>query len=89
MIKFFYITNNSAVARIAEKAGVDRVFVDLETIGKAQRQGGMDTVQSHHSLEDVKVIKEVLTTSELLVRSNPIHAGSKVEIDTIISHGAD
>ena len=45
MLKLFYITKDPAVARIAQAAGVDRIFVDMEYIGKAQRQGGMDTVQ--------------------------------------------
>lgn len=39
-----YITNRPEVAHIAELSGVDRIFVDLETIGKQERQGGMDTV---------------------------------------------
>lgn len=89
MLKLMYITNRPEIARIAEKAGVDRIFVDLETIGKHERQGGMDTVQSHHVLADVLAIRHVLTTSELLVRSNPIHPKSDEEIDTIIQYGAD
>src|SRR5699024_12402830 len=36
-------------ASIAEQAGVDRIFIDLETVGKQLRQGGMNTVQSHHT----------------------------------------
>ena len=89
MIQLFYITNKPEVALVAEAAGVDRIFVDLETIGKAQRQGGMDTVQSRHNLDDVRNIREVLGKAKLLVRSNPIHQGSKQEIDTIIRNGAD
>ena len=89
MLQFFYITNKPEVARIAESCGVDRIFVDLETIGKHARQGGMDTVQSHHSLEDVRIIKQLLTKSKLIVRSNPIHEGSPEEINTIVENGAD
>ena len=90
-----YITNKPEIALIAETAGVDRIFVDLEYIGKADRQGGMDTVQSHHTINDAKKIKSVLTTSELLVRCNPIHeqtsdyCSSKEEIDSVILAGAD
>ena len=90
-----YITNDPEVATIAESAGVDRIFVDLEYIGKADRQGGMDTVQSHHSIGDIKKIKAVLKTSELLVRCNPLHdstnsyCSSKEEIDSIVDAGAD
>jgi hypothetical protein len=90
-----YITNNVEVAKIAESVGVDRIFVDMEYIGKSERQGGMDTVQSHHTFEDIKNIRSALTKSELLVRCNPIHdataeyCSSKEEIDGIIECGAD
>lgn len=93
-LKLMYITNLPEVAKIAEAAGVDRIFVDLEYIGKNLRQGGMDTVQSKHTLEDVKCISEVLETAELLVRVNPIHdatedyTSSQEEIDTAIQNGA-
>ncbi len=94
-LKLMYITNRSEIAQIAETAGVDRIFVDLEYIGKSERQGGMDTVQSRHTLDDVKKISEAITTAELLVRVNPIHdatdsyTSSEEEIDTAIKNGAD
>lgn len=94
-LKLMYITNNPEVALIAEHAGVDRIFVDLEYIGKADRQGGMDTVQSDHTLQDVKRISQVLSKADLLVRVNPIHeateeyCSSKEEIETAIANGAD
>ena len=84
-----YITNDENVAKIADKHGVDRIFVDLEQIGKQERQGGMDTVQSKHTLDDVKKIKKCLNKSELFVRSNPIYQNSKEEINTIVENGAD
>ena len=34
LLKLMYITNNVDVAKIAENSGVDRIFVDLEVIGK-------------------------------------------------------
>lgn len=89
MLKLFYITKDPAVARIAQAAGVDRIFVDMEYIGKAQRQGGMDTVQNHHTVEDVARLRPVLDQAELLVRVNPVHPGSKDEIDRVIAAGAD
>lgn len=88
-IKLMYITNKAEIAQIAENVGVDRIFVDLETVGKQARQGGMDTVQSHHSLDDIAEIKSVLKTAELLVRSNPIYENSENEIETIVKNGAD
>ena len=94
-LKLMYITNRCDIARIAEDSGVDRIFVDLEYIGKTDRQGGMDTVQSKHTLNDVAMLSGVLSSSELLVRINPIHeatkeyCSSKEEIDTAIANGAD
>lgn len=94
-IKLMYITNQTEVAKIAEHAGVDRIFVDMEYIGKAERQGGMNTVQNHHTVEDVRTIKNAVTTSEVMVRINPIHhatdeyCSSKEEIDAVIKAGAD
>lgn len=94
-LELMYITNRTDVALLAEKAGVDRVFVDMEYIGKDKRQGGLDTVQSHHTVEDVRKLRSVLTVSKLLVRCNPIHPATKDylssarEIDLIVEAGAD
>lgn len=94
-LKLMYITNNPKVAVIAENSGVDRVFVDMEYIGKSDRQGGMDTVQSHHTLEDIAKIKSVVKKAKVLARINPIHdatseyCSSKEEIDGAIKNGAD
>lgn len=88
-LKLMYITNKPAVALVAEEAGIDWIFIDLERIDKEKRQGGMDTVQSHHTLDDVKVMSQVLTQAKLLVRCNHIYEKSKQEIDTIVENGAD
>lgn len=84
-----YITNDSHVAQIADRAGVDRIFVDLETVGKDKRQGGMNTVQSHHTMDDVKRLRGDLRNAELLVRVNQIYENSEEEINTVIENGAD
>ncbi len=73
----------------AQHAGVDRIFYDLEYIGKAERQHGRNTVKSNNRLDDIPKVRSVVTTSELLVRTNPIHAYSKDEIETAIKYGAD
>lgn len=95
MLKLMYITNNSEIAKIAENVGVDRIFIDMEYIGKTLRQGGMDTVQSHHTINDIKKIKCSINKSKIIVRCNPIHestsdyCSSKEEINDIIKSGAD
>lgn len=94
-LKLMYITNKPAVAKIAEEVGVDWIFIDMEFIGKDSRQGGLDTVQNHHTIDDIKNIRKVITKSKVLVRVNPIHEAlpdypsSKDEIDAAINAGAD
>ena len=85
----FYITNRPEVALIAEKYGVDRVWIDLETLGKENRQKNMNTVKSHHNVEDIAIIKPLLTKAEMLVRINSWYEGSKEEIEAVIAAGAD
>ena len=95
MLKLMYITNRPEIARIVENAGVERIFIDMEYIGKTDRQGGMDTVQCHHTIEDIRAIKKALTKSKIMTRCNPIHeatseyCSSKEEIDAAIEAGAD
>ena len=89
MLNLMYITKDPRVAAIADGAGVDRIFLDLETVGKAQRQGGMDTVQSHHTPADVGAVRSVLKRSELLVRINPIYSGTEDEIEAVLDNGAE
>ena len=95
MLKLMYITNRPEIAQIAESAGVDRIFVDMEFIGKDQRQKGLDTVKSHHTVQDVAAIRAAVTKAQVLVRVNPIHealpdyVSSRDEIDTVVAAGAD
>lgn len=85
----FYITNRPEVALIAEKYGVDRVWIDLETLGKEERQRGMNTVKNHHTVADITMIKPLLTKAEMMVRVNPWYEGSKEEIENVIAANAD
>lgn len=88
-IKLMYITNSIEVAMIAQKVGVDRIWIDMEYIGKDVRQAGMDTVKSHHTIEDIKKIRPIIDRAELMVRVNPIHEYSEKEINDTIEAGAD
>lgn len=94
-LTLMYITNNPTIAEIAQAAGVDRIWVDMEYIGKEERQGGMDTVKSFHTIEDVKKMRSVVKSAELLVRINPVHdktdeyIGTEEEIEQTIAAGAD
>lgn len=101
MLNLMYITNRPEIAQIAEENGVDWIFVDMEFIGKDNRQGGLDTVQNHHTIEDVRRVKASVKKAKVLVRVNPIHKSmmnadgtiaymdSKTEIESAIEAGAD
>lgn len=94
-LKLMYVTNRQDVALIAQNAGVDRIFIDMEYIGKDLRQGGMDTLQQKFTCDDIRNVKKVLTTTECIARCNPMHdeardyCSSEEEIEGIVESGAD
>lgn len=88
-LKLMYITNRPDVAKIAEENTVDRIWVDLESMGKVERQGHVNSVKSNHTIDDVSAIRAAISKAQLLVRVNPLWEGSKAEIDEVISRGAD
>jgi 2-keto-3-deoxy-L-rhamnonate aldolase RhmA len=88
-MKVILITNDPVLASHAESAGVDRVMVDLEIIGKIKRQRNLDTLISNHTLSDISDIRPCLSKTELMVRINPLNPGSRHEIDQVIALGAD
>jgi len=88
-MKLFFITNSVELASFAVNNGVDRIFVDLEVLGKSQRQGHLDTVISRHSVFDVAALRPFVPRGGLLVRVNPLHDGTDEEIDRVIQAGAD
>lgn len=87
--KLMILCDDPISATDAQNAGIDRVFYDLEYIGKAERQHGRNTVKSNNSIDNIPAIRKVVTTSELLVRTNPIHAYSQAEVDKAVAYGAD
>lgn len=88
-IRLMYITNKTNIAQIAENSGVERIIIDLEKLGKKERQRGRNTVLSDHSIKDIEKTKRVLKKSQLLVRINPIHKNTKDEIVKAQDDGAD
>lgn len=89
MLELIQITNDPAFARRCENLGGFRIWVDLERIGKAERQAGRDTFISMHSLQDVGRVKAALRSARLMVRVNPLNPGSAAEVDAVLRQGAD
>ncbi len=89
MIELIQITNDPAFARRCDALDGMRLWVDLERLGKAERQAGRNTFISEHQLDDVARIKDVLRRSQLMVRVNPLHSQSADEVDAVLARGAD
>jgi hypothetical protein len=89
MLDLIQITNDPAFARRCDALEGMRLFVDLERMGKAERQAGRDTFISEHTLADVGRIRQVVRRSRMMVRVNPLHPGTREEVDAVVAEGAD
>jgi hypothetical protein len=83
------ITNNPVLANLAEDAGIDRIFIDLERLGKAERQVDRGLFLSDHCFNDIERIRHVLHRANLMVRVDPLHCGSEGQVNNVIDAGAD
>ncbi len=88
-MKLMLVTSDIENIKEAQKAGIDRIFFDLEYINKRERQHGRNTLILHNNIEDLHGIRNVLDKSELVVRVNALYPHSKQEIDKAIEYGAD
>lgn len=82
-------TAEPRLAREADAAGVDRVGLDLEKLGKKARQHHLNTWISEHAESDLPAIRNTLRKARLFVRTNPLHAGSPEEIDRLLDGGVE
>ena len=87
-IHYMMITSSPEVAAFIEQHGVARIFMDQEVLGKAERQGHLDTHKAAHSLEEIAAVAGVLKQAELMVRVNPLNPHSHEEIQAALDHGA-
>ena len=81
-------TADPVLARRADEAGVDRVGIDLDRLGKAQRQRGRGTWISPHEESDLEGLVPALRSAQLFARVNPLHADTGREVDAVLDRGA-
>jgi len=81
------ITNDAALAATADRAGVNRIGIDLEYLGKAERQAGQHMRFSRHDWDDLARVSRSVDHADVFVRINPIHAGTELEIETALELG--
>lgn len=87
-LDFMMITASPEVAGFIELHGVSRIFLDQEVLGKAERQGHLDTHKAAHSLQEIASVAKVLRHAELMVRVNPWNPQSREEIEAALNCGA-
>lgn len=89
MLELIQITNDPAFARRCDAIPGMRLWVDLEQMGKAERQAGRDTFISAHVMDDVGRIRDAARQSRFMVRVNPMHPGTEPELEAVLSHDPD
>lgn len=83
------ITNKPNIGKYILSSGVDRIFIDLEVLGKKDRQKNLNTWKSSHQKEDISEMRKNIKKKNILVRLNPWNNNSPFEIDYAIRNGAD
>ncbi len=82
-------TDDPELAAVLDAAGVDRIGVDLERLGKAERQAGTNSRISDHQIADLRVLRPRLKNARLLARINPPNGGTADEIERVLDFGAE
>lgn len=82
-------TNDPRLAARADAAGVDRVGVDLETLGKRERQAGRGTWISEHRVEELPALAGALRRSSLFARTDPLNPGSATQVERLLELGVE
>jgi 2-keto-3-deoxy-L-rhamnonate aldolase RhmA len=88
-MRFFFITGSPDMALHVATSGVDRIFVDLELLGKEQRQGHLSTVISRHTFDDLAAVRAAVPNAIVMARLNPVHEGTRAEVERAVSIGAN
>ena len=83
------ITNNPEIGKYITNHGVNKIFIDLEKLGKESRQGHLKSWKSDHVFEDILRMRSQINGKNILVRLNPWNENSLNEINMAIEYGAD
>lgn len=88
-MELLFITNETAIAKTAVSAGVERILIDLESEGKAERQRSLSAHLSTHTQADVARMRDAVPDATLLVRCNPQSERTPAEVEAALGSGAD
>lgn len=83
------ISRDPALIRAADRAGVDRIGIDIERLGKRDRQGDIPNARiSDHDMDDLKAVAATAKHAMVFIRLNPLHTGTPAEVERALSLGA-
>lgn len=87
-LNYILITNLSDV--VEQIAPFDRItaMLDIERLGKVERQPGSHHFISTHELTDLPILAAHLPRERILVRLNPLYEGSATEVEQALELGA-
>jgi hypothetical protein len=80
-------TNDPELAQRADEAGINRIGLDLEKLGKAERQDKGKAWISNHEVHELSAVRKVLKTAKLFARTNPINKDTEREINQLVGLG--
>lgn len=84
------MSDDPALAGAADEAGIERVGIDLERLGKHERQGALPHLRiSDHRIERLPAVRSRLTRSQAFARLNPLNPGSAGEVEEALDAGAE
>lgn len=83
------LSNEKAWIGAADEAGIQKIGIDVERLGKAKRQGILSDARiSAHELEDLRAVASTVKHACTFVRLNPLHSGTAGEVDLALALGA-
>tara|TARA_Y200000002_G_scaffold379812_1_gene389902 strand:+ start:1709 stop:2479 length:771 start_codon:yes stop_codon:yes gene_type:complete len=85
-MNYIAITNNISDAHVVSASSVDQIMVDIETLGKKERQKEKNAIISNHILADVAKLNQENLHSDIICRINPYHHNTTYEIDSLIEY---
>ncbi len=81
-------TEDPVLASYGDDAGIDRIGLDLEIVGKRERQRGLGTRISGHRIERLAEVGNALQRAQLFVRVNPLGRRTAAEVSRVLELGA-
>jgi len=81
------LTNDPAIARRGDRAGIEHIGLDFETLGKRLRQPEPGAWVSDHALSDIPAIAAVLQHARLFARTDPWHEDTLWQVEALLVSG--